>query len=99
MKKSSQYDVTQGWYRDCGVIPFTQDVDLNMWAHEYESVIADNFRGNPLIRLYSHLGFVNNSFEMRLFNGHVSYDLFLTYKSANSTEQWCGYQFFNHKFV
>lgn len=71
--------------------PFTQDVDIAIWAHEYEDRIKQNFLGNKIVRLWSSLGLVNDSFEFRLFNDVFTFDMFLVYK-FNSTSQWCGYQ-------
>lgn len=80
-----------GWYRDCGIIPFTQDVDIAIWAHEYEEKIKSHFLGNRIVRVWSTLGLTNDSFEFRLFNDQFTFDMFLVYK-FNSTDQWCGYQ-------
>ena len=47
-----------GWYRDCGVIPHTQDVDLAIWAHEYDKKIKKHFLGNKIVRVWGTLGLV-----------------------------------------
>jgi hypothetical protein len=80
-----------GWYRDCGIIPFTQDVDVAIWSHEYDERVKRSFLGNKVVRLWSTLGMANDSYEFRLFNDVFTFDMFLVYK-FNSTDQWCGYQ-------
>ncbi len=49
-----------GWYRDCGIIPHTQDVDMAVWAHEYDNRIKRHFLGNKLVRLWGSLGLVSS---------------------------------------
>lgn len=80
-----------GWYRDCGIIPHTQDVDFAIWAHEYDTSIKKAFLGNSIVRIWGTLGMLNDSFEFRMYNDKFTFDLFLTYK-LNETIQWCGYQ-------
>jgi hypothetical protein len=41
-----------GWYRDCGIIPFTQDVDLAVWSHEFDPKIKRHFLGNKIVRVW-----------------------------------------------
>jgi phosphorylcholine metabolism protein LicD len=48
-----------GWYRDCGIIPHTQDVDMAVWANEYDNRIKRHFLGNKLVRLWGSLGLVS----------------------------------------
>lgn len=86
-----------GWYRDCGIIPFTQDVDIAIWSHEYDDRIKQHFLGNKIVRIWGTLGLLNDSFEFRLFNDKFTFDLFLVYK-INQTHQWCGYQVKRYKF-
>jgi hypothetical protein len=69
-----------GWYRDCGIIPHTQDVDFAVWAHEYEPSIKKEFLGNSVVRIWGTLGSLNDSFELRMFNDKFTFDIFLTYK-------------------
>lgn len=85
-----------GWYRDCGIIPFTQDVDMAVWAHEFEVKIKRHFLGNKIVRVWGTLGLMNDSYELRLYNDLFTFDLFLVYK--NQSSQWCGYQVNRSKF-
>ena len=86
-----------GWYRDCGIIPHTQDVDMAIWHSEYEPKIKKHFLGNKIVRVWGTLGLVNDSFEFRLFNDVFTFDMFLVY-NLNETNQWCGYQVHRVKF-
>ncbi len=47
-----------GWYRDCGIIPHTKDVDFGILAEDYEASVNRIFIGNQQVRLWSSLGLV-----------------------------------------
>ncbi|CAF0913256.1 unnamed protein product [Rotaria sordida] len=79
-----------GWYRHCGLIPYTQDVDFGLFAEEYDENIRNYFLGNPIVFLWGALGLVNDSLEFRLFTGHYTFDLFWAYREGD--HRWCGYQ-------
>jgi hypothetical protein len=50
----------KGWYRHCGMIPYTQDADFGLFAEEYDESIRNNFLGNPVAYLWGALGLVSN---------------------------------------
>jgi len=58
-----------GWYRHCGFIPYTQDVDFGLFAEEYDENIRNYFLGNPIIYLWGALGLVSNRFLIIQSNG------------------------------
>jgi hypothetical protein len=49
-----------GWYRHCGLIPFTQDADFGLFAEEYNESIRNYFLGNPIVYLWGALGLVSS---------------------------------------
>jgi fukutin len=55
-----------GWYRDCGVIPHTQDVDIAILRSEYENSIKKHFLTNKIIKIYSTLGKVQNTINSKI---------------------------------
>lgn len=85
-----------GWYRHCGLIPFTQDADFGLFAEEYDESIRNYFLGNPVCYLWGALGLVNDSLEFRLFTGRFTLDLFWAYREND--HRWCGYQVYRNKF-
>ncbi|CAF1384791.1 unnamed protein product, partial [Didymodactylos carnosus] len=85
-----------GWYRHCGLIPFTQDADFGLYAEEYSEDIRNYFLGNKISYLWGALGLINDSLEFRLYTGRFTLDLFWAYKENNS--RWCGYQVHRTKF-
>lgn len=89
-----------GWYRDCGIIPFTSDTDIGMWIEEYEYKIVDKFIGNPNLRLLLSFGSPNESYELRFTDDFFQYDCFFFYKH-NETHQFLPYFHGNYvsKFV
>ncbi|CAF1098910.1 unnamed protein product [Adineta steineri] len=85
-----------GWYRHCGLIPYTQDMDFGLFAEEYDDSIRNYFLGNPTIYLWGTLGLVNDSLEFRLFTGSYTFDLFWAYREGNY--RWYGYQIHRTKY-
>ncbi|CAF0881230.1 unnamed protein product [Didymodactylos carnosus] len=85
-----------GWYRHCGLIPFTQDVDFGLYAEEYDENIRNHFLGHRPSYLWGALGLVNDSLEFRLHTGKLTVDLFWAYKEGD--HRWCGYQVQRTKF-
>ena len=51
-------DFHSGWYRHCGLIPFTQDVDFGLFAEEYDESIRNQFLGDRTTYLWGALGLV-----------------------------------------
>lgn len=49
-----------GWYRHCGLIPYTQDVDFGLFAEEYDERIRQHFLGHPTVYLWGALGLVGD---------------------------------------
>ncbi|CAF0938365.1 unnamed protein product [Brachionus calyciflorus] len=80
-----------GWYRDCGMIPHTTDIDLGLLSNQHESRIKQSFKGNLNMPLMLQFGYKNDSYELRLGNNDLWVDLFYFY-DYNQTHQWCAYQ-------
>ncbi|CAF3996922.1 unnamed protein product [Adineta steineri] len=85
-----------GWYRHCGLIPFTLDADFGLYAENYDESIRNHFLGNPITYLWGALGLVNDSLEFRLYTGRFTLDLFWAYRDGD--QRWCGYQVNRAKF-
>jgi len=60
-----------GWYRHCGLIPYTQDVDFGLFAEEYDDNIRKHFRGNSQVYLWGILGLVTNRKYIQLILSNV----------------------------
>ena len=52
-----------GWYRHCGFIPYTKDVDFGLFAEEYDENIRNHFLGKSEIYLWGALGLVSRLFQ------------------------------------
>lgn len=59
---ASTGDDCLGWYRHCGLIPFTSDADFGLFAEEYDERIREEFLGNPISYLWGALGLVSALF-------------------------------------
>ncbi len=79
-----------GWYRDCGVIPYTTDMDMVLSHDEYEAKIKKHFIGDKVGHLSIVYGMRNSSYELRLEDSHHMVDLFIAYR-INETHQVTGY--------
>jgi phosphorylcholine metabolism protein LicD len=80
-----------GWYRNCGIIPYTNDVDIAIWSDEYNQIIEKHFTNNEKAKLKKVFGTLNDSYELRVNDNKYNYDIFVTYKIGEE-KQWCGYQ-------
>ena len=85
-----------GWFRDCGIIPYTEDADIGMWIEEFDQRIIDNFTNNKKLTLLLSFGLPNESYELRFVDKDFQYDCFFIYK-YNVTHQFI--PLFNGKFV
>ncbi|CAG2109664.1 unnamed protein product [Medioppia subpectinata] len=73
-----------GWYRQCGVIPYTSDVDTGTWAAFASDQLIDAFIHNDVNLKLSYIyGFIENGLQFALFTEHdFRLDLFFTYKEG-----------------
>ena len=79
-----------GWYRECGIIPFTTDIDFSMSIDKYDERLKDKIRfGHPKLYLWLQLGRKKNSLEFRIGGCSFTYDLFFLYKL--SEQKYCSY--------
>lgn len=74
---------TLGWFRQCDIIPYSQDVDFGIWIKDYkpEIVQAMEKAGLPLRFL---MGKVDDSYQMAFLSGEVKLDIFFFYEDATS---------------
>ena len=82
-----------GWYRDCGVIPHTYDMDIAVPSEDYKDKIQKFFIGNPNVHIHRVLGSVEDGLELGLVDywNNFQYDIFLTYP-LNATHMYHGTQ-------
>ena len=86
-----------GWYRDCGFIPFTDDVDIAMRIEDHEGLF-EVFLKNKITTLDIVFGFPDDSYEFHIRNKYYRFDIFFVY-NLNATYQYYTYhnQFIKHK--
>lgn len=84
-----------GWYRQCGIIAHTTDIDFSMSIKEYEDRLNHHFRFKSRnIFLWLQLGRKKNSLEFRLGGCEFSYDIFFLYEL--SPTRYCNYYHVHH---
>ncbi len=86
-----------GWYRDCGIIPFTPDVDIAMKIDYYDQHLFDIFLGNNKTNIFTIFGFVDDGWEIQLIDKRSRYDIFFIY-NLNETYQYYTYHLNNLKY-
>ena len=82
-----------GWYRDCGVIPHTYDMDIAVPSQDYKDNIQKHFIGNPNVHIYRVMGNQTDGLEFGLVDywNNFQYDIFLIYP-LNATHMYHGTQ-------
>ena len=81
-----------GWYRDCGILPHANDIDLAMFAEEYERKIKQHFLTNPRVYLKEIRGEKNDGLQIKLARENSGYflDISFAYR-LNDTHQYFSY--------
>ncbi|EFP04427.1 hypothetical protein CRE_25663 [Caenorhabditis remanei] len=86
-----------GWYRECSVIPHTQDMDISVFAEDYNSGFVEKMeRNDSSFMIRRKFGMTNDSFELTLApkdGFRVFIDVFLMYpgiENGTVTHHWVG---------
>jgi len=76
-----------GYFRECGIIPYTTDVDIGVFAKDYSENIVKEFlyRGFYLKHIF---GKPNDSYELSFVSNGVKVDLFFFYEEGDT--MWNG---------
>ncbi|CAD6185711.1 unnamed protein product [Caenorhabditis auriculariae] len=81
-----------GWYRECGVIPHTSDMDIAVMAGDFNPALIPFLQSNESdFKLSRILGEPRESFEVTVYkknNTRVYIDVFLMYSSDSTS--WVG---------
>ncbi|CAJ0582327.1 unnamed protein product, partial [Mesorhabditis spiculigera] len=79
-----------GWYRECSIIPHTQDVDFAARATEYNSKLLEKLQNSADFRLKRILGVKEDSYEITIHTKAYNWpiDLFFVYDEGNTS--WVG---------
>ncbi|XP_071117908.1 ribitol-5-phosphate transferase FKTN-like [Haliotis cracherodii] len=93
-----------GWYRQCGIISYSKDIDFGVWIKNYQEDIVAAFEGRGF-SLKHVFGKESDSYELSFKAGDIKIDLFFFYEEAKymwngGTEAWTGqkYKYFFPKF-
>ena len=79
-----------GWYRQCGVIAHTTNMDFIMPIEDYDEDLKDNFRFlNKNLYFWLQLGRKQSSLQFRLGGCAFNYDIFFLYEL--SPIRYCNY--------
>lgn len=77
-----------GWYRECSIIPHTQDIDISVFINEFNPKFIDDMReGRSTFRMARRLGKLD-SLELTVTprDGYELYtDIFFMYRETNKT--------------
>lgn len=96
---------TLGWYRECGIIPYTNDVDFASPIVEWNDNVEKMFTLNRRYALRTVFGLVlahkrynaarvilqpNDPLELTVGVGRRRIDLFFLYSDTNDNSSWVG---------
>lgn len=74
-----------GYYRECGIIAHSKDVDIGIWAKDYSPHIVSEFQNHGL-SLKIWLGRPNDSLEISFVDqAGTKLDIFFFYEEGNKT--------------
>ncbi|KAI1303561.1 Fukutin [Halotydeus destructor] len=82
-----------GWYRECDVIPYTDDYDFATWARyvqfqegpTFRSHIQDTLKSSGSdLKLFCTYGFPSEAYEMAFKQDGVKLDFFFAYETEHS---------------
>ena len=76
-----------GWYRQCGFIPHSKDVDIGIWIKHYKPQMVQTFLNRGL-KLKHQFGKVEDSFELSFTLMDLKLDIFFFYEDESS--MWNG---------
>ncbi|EDV23162.1 uncharacterized protein TRIADDRAFT_27375, partial [Trichoplax adhaerens] len=71
-----------GWFRQCGIIPYSNDVDIGIMADDYKPVLINAMKRNGF-SLKFIFGKLNDSYELSFMYGEIKLDIFFFYKEKS----------------
>ncbi|XP_035218336.1 fukutin-like isoform X2 [Stegodyphus dumicola] len=71
-----------GFYRECGFISYSKDVDLGIWIKDYKPDIISAFSTHDIPLTHS-FGKVEDSFELSFRDNDIKLDLFFFYEESD----------------
>ncbi len=88
-----------GWYRDCGILPQTDHMDLAIYPNQYDKDLKSHFVGNRKARLVQTKGRAYDSLQMQIKTDESDYpvNLLFMYKSSQTT-QYVQHEVFREKY-
>jgi len=71
-----------GWFRQCGFIPHSKDVDIGINIKNYKAELIHGFRNQGFL-LKHKFGVVNDSFELSFIMDELKLDIFFFYEELD----------------
>ncbi|ULT99842.1 hypothetical protein L3Y34_000840 [Caenorhabditis briggsae] len=94
-----------GWYRECGIIPHTEDMDIAVFSKDFRPELVDFLQSiSSPFRLLRRIGRINDSFELTISSKDsypMNMDLFVMYEEINkdgNVTNWVGGASYTQKF-
>ncbi|GIX99852.1 fukutin [Caerostris darwini] len=80
-----------GWYRECGMISYTTDVDFGMWAKDVQSVesLIKMFKSSESLKITTRFGFAEEALELSLNYKGLKTDIFFFYVEGKQAYVAC----------
>lgn len=78
-----------GYLRQCEFIPYSQDVDLGVFASDYKEEIIPAFMSHGF-ELHHTFGILNDSYQIAFKYGKIKLDIFFFYLDQEKGTMWNG---------
>uniref|UniRef100_A0A1I7VCQ1 Fukutin n=1 Tax=Loa loa TaxID=7209 RepID=A0A1I7VCQ1_LOALO len=78
-----------GWYRECGIIPYTHDIDFTVFIEEYYNKFPEDVMNSSFIKLSLRFNRPEDLLEYKVYiEDSIPMDIFFLYHDQNSS--WIG---------
>uniref|UniRef100_A0A1I7VCP7 LPS biosynthesis protein n=1 Tax=Loa loa TaxID=7209 RepID=A0A1I7VCP7_LOALO len=78
-----------GWYRECGIIPYTHDIDFMFFIEEYYNKFPEDVMNSSFIKLSLRFNRPEDLLEYKVYiEDSIPMDIFFLYHDQNSS--WTG---------
>lgn len=85
----SFFPSTSGYLRQCDIIPYSQDVDIGVFAKDYKKELLPAFLSHGF-KLHHTFGEPNDSYQIAFEYNKIKLDIFFFYSEKNRQIVWNG---------
>lgn len=83
LKINKIFSTVLGYYRQCDVIPYSQDVDIGVFIKDFNESLIEGLQSRNM-KLKHKFGRVNEGLELSFVINLLKLDIFFFYEDGNS---------------